>query len=206
MNRPRTAVRSWGWGTGRPARSEAARNVHVKLRPWRVQRFPSPGASYPETFGRRIYPAAAAVFCLVTAESGPALKRGAPDSWIADALPPEPPRVRRQPLPVALSDRSAPALHWSCPVAKFRTDCPTPWTGKFTGKSEVSDCACSRSNRSTSADMICFSSSGSASYFAATLILCACLSSSSATCRAAVAPASKVCSQFSVVAVSHQSS
>jgi hypothetical protein len=41
------------------------------------------------------------------------------------------------PLPVALPDRSAPALHWSCSAAKFRTGCPKP--GKFTGKSEVSD-------------------------------------------------------------------
>ena len=37
--------------------------------------------------------------------------------------------------------RSAPALHRSCSVAKFRTGCPKSETGKFTAKSEVSDLA-----------------------------------------------------------------
>jgi hypothetical protein len=55
--------------------------------------------------------------------------------------PPQPPCMRRHPLPVALPDRSAPALYASCSVAKFRTDCPRSGTGKFTGKSEVSDCS-----------------------------------------------------------------
>jgi hypothetical protein len=44
-------------------------------------------------------------------------------------LPPQPPRVTGDPLPVALSDRSAPALHASCSIAKFRTGCPK--TGKL---------------------------------------------------------------------------
>src|SRR3981189_1297343 len=44
-----------------------------------------------------------------------------------------------QPPPVALPVCSAPALHWSGSVAKFRTGCPKSRTGKFTGKSEVSD-------------------------------------------------------------------
>jgi len=59
-------------------------------------------------------------------------------------LSPQPTGMRRQPLPVALSDRSAPALHSSCSTEKFRTDCPKSETGKFNGKSEVSDCSAFR--------------------------------------------------------------
>jgi hypothetical protein len=40
----------------------------------------------------------------------------------------------------AYSRLTAPALHPSRSVAKFGTGCPNSGTGKFTGKSEVSDC------------------------------------------------------------------
>jgi hypothetical protein len=39
----------------------------------------------------------------------------------------------RQPLPVTLPVRSAPALHWSCSVAKFRTGRPKSGTGAVVG-------------------------------------------------------------------------
>jgi hypothetical protein len=49
--------------------------------------------------------------------------------------------VARRPRPGALPMQSTAALHaGSGSVAKFRTDCPKSGTGKFTGKSEVSDC------------------------------------------------------------------
>jgi hypothetical protein len=57
--------------------------------------------------------------------------------WLRNPLLTPPPCVRGDPLPVALPDRSAPALHLSRSVAKFRTDCRK--SGKFNGKSEVSD-------------------------------------------------------------------
>jgi len=47
--------------------------------------------------------------------------------------------VRPKPLPVTLSVRSAPALHWSLSDAKFRTDCRRSETGKFSGEWDFSD-------------------------------------------------------------------
>jgi hypothetical protein len=40
-----------------------------------------------------------------------ALKQDACSAEVVDKLPPQPPSVTRQPLPVTLSHRSAPALH-----------------------------------------------------------------------------------------------
>ena len=54
--------------------------------------------------------------------------------------PPQPRPMCCNPLAVPLPVCSAPAPHWSCSVAKFRTDCPKSGPGNFTGKSEVSDC------------------------------------------------------------------
>ena len=56
-------------------------------------------------------------------------------------LPSQPCGVSGETLAVSLPGRPAPALHRSCSVAKFRTDCPKTLSGKFTGKSEVSDCS-----------------------------------------------------------------
>jgi hypothetical protein len=55
-----------------------------------------------------------------------------------------PSSVSRNPFPVVLPDRSALALHWPGSVAKSSTRCPESGTGKFTGKSEVSDCSAFR--------------------------------------------------------------
>jgi hypothetical protein len=51
----------------------------------------------------------------LSATPGP--KQDANAAEVVDKLPPEPSGVRRQPLPVALPDRSAPALHSAKPLA-----------------------------------------------------------------------------------------